>query len=270
VPLRLFRSRNLSAANAVGVLVAAAMFGWFFLSALYLQRVVAYSPLQVGLAFLPAMVLMGAFSLGLSARIVMRFGIRAPLATGVSLFAVGLLFFVRAPVDGTYVADVLPGMLLLGLGGGISFNPMLLAAMSDVEPAESGLASGVVNTAQMMGGALGLAVLASLATSRTRTLESAGHAAREALNGGYHAAFVVGAAFAAVGVAVGRARARPRVRAGARRSAGSGRARVGGGLTAACLSGASRRRSARRSRRRGSRARRARGRGATCEPLGWA
>ena len=117
---------------------------------------------------------MGALSVGLSAKLVMRFGFRPPLAAGLSLAAVGLLLFARAPVDGSYLVDVFPAMMLLGLGAGIAFNPVLLAAMSDVKPSEAGLASGVVNTAFMMGGALGLAVLASLAASRTDTLQAAG------------------------------------------------------------------------------------------------
>ncbi|WP_054495735.1 MFS transporter, partial [Achromobacter ruhlandii] len=160
MPLALFRLRNVATANVVGVLWAAAMFAWFFVSALYMQLVLGYDAMQVGLAFLPANLIMAAFSLGLSAKLVMRFGIRGPLATGLLMAALGLALFARAPVDGAFTADVLPGMLLLGLGAGIAFNPMLLAAMSDVEPSQSGLASGVVNTAFMMGGALGLAVLA--------------------------------------------------------------------------------------------------------------
>jgi len=202
VPLRLFRLRTVASANALAVLVAGAMFGWFFLSALYLQRVLGYSALEVGLAFLPATITIGGFSLGLSAKLVMRFGIRTPLTAGFVLFAVGLALFARAPVDGAYAADVLPGMLLLGLGGGIAFNPLLLAAMSEVAPTEAGLASGIVNTSQMMGGALGLAVLASLAASRTDSLRDSGHTLVSALNGGYHAAFIAASAFAAVGIAL--------------------------------------------------------------------
>jgi EmrB/QacA subfamily drug resistance transporter len=202
VPLGLFRLRNVVTANAVGVLWSAAMFAWFFLSALYLQLVLGYSPLQVGLAFLPATLIMGAFSLGLSARLILRFGIRLPLAIGMLLVAVGLVLFSRAPVDGNFAADVLPGMILLGLGAGISFNPLLLAAMSDVEPSESGLASGVVNTSFMMGGALGLAILASLAASRTDTLLASGDDPLAALNGGYRAAFLAGAVFAAAAAAL--------------------------------------------------------------------
>ncbi|MGH3822003.1 MAG: MFS transporter [Pseudonocardiaceae bacterium] len=202
MPLGLFRIRSLATANAVGVLWAAAMFGWFFLSALYMQLVLGYSPLEVGLAFLPANLIMGAFSLGLSEKIVMRFGIRAPLATGMVLFAVSLALFARAPVEGSYVLDVLPGMILLGLGMGISFNPVLLAAMNEVEPSDAGLASGVANTSFMMGGALGLAVLASLAEARTSALTADGVDRLAALTGGYHASFIVATVFAAAAAAL--------------------------------------------------------------------
>jgi MFS family permease len=205
VPLALFRLRNLATANVVGVLWAAAMFAWFFLSALYLQLVLGYSPLKVGLAFLPANLIMGAFSVGLSAKLVLRFGIKTPLATGLLLAAIGLLLFVRAPVHGSFAVDVLPSMILLGVGAGMAFNPVLLAAMSDVKPEESGLASGVVNTAFMMGGALGLAVLASLAASRSDSLRAAGDGRLAALTGGYHAAFLAGAVFAAAAAAIGSA-----------------------------------------------------------------
>jgi EmrB/QacA subfamily drug resistance transporter len=203
VPFGLFRSRNLATANVVGVLWAAAMFAWFFLAALYLQVVLEYSPLEVGLAFLPGNLIMGAFSLGLSAKLVMRFGLRRPLAVGLTIAAAGLVLLARAPVDGHFTADVLPSMLLLGLGAGIAFNPVLLAAMSDVEPKDAGLASGVVNTAFMMGGALGLAVLASVSDARHDHLVGAGQEAMAALTGGYHLAFGVGAAFAAGAAALG-------------------------------------------------------------------
>jgi EmrB/QacA subfamily drug resistance transporter len=196
VPLGLFRLRNIAVSNVVGVFWAAAMFAWFFLSALYLQLVLGYSPLQVGLAFLPANLIMAVFSLGLSAKLVMRFGIRVPLATGLGLAAIGLFLFARAPVDGNFAVDVLPNMLLLGVGAGMAFNPLLLAAMNDVSPSDAGLASGVVNTAFMMGGALGLAALASLAASRTDTLVSSHESQLSALTGGYNLAFLVGAIFA--------------------------------------------------------------------------
>jgi EmrB/QacA subfamily drug resistance transporter len=203
MPLGLFRLRNLATANLVGILWAAAMFAWFFLSALYLQQVLDYSPMQVGLAFLPANLIMGAFSLGLSAKLVMRFGIRRPMAAGLLLAALGLMLFARAPVDGRFVLDVLPSMILLGIGAGMAFNPVLLAAMNDVEQSESGLASGIVNTAFMMGGALGLAVLASLAGARTEDRLAAGLSPREALTAGYHLAFLMGAGFALVAALLG-------------------------------------------------------------------
>ncbi|CAB5513358.1 Multidrug resistance protein Stp [Achromobacter anxifer] len=196
MPLGLFRLRNVATANIVGVLWAAAMFAWFFVSALYMQLVLGYSPMEVGLAFLPANLIMAAFSLGLSAKLVMRFGIRGPLAIGLFIAALGLALFARAPADGSFAVDVLPAMLLLGLGAGVAFNPMLLAAMSDVEPSQSGLASGVVNTAFMMGGALGLAVLASLAAARSAGLAAAGAAPTLALNGGYQLTFLAGAVIA--------------------------------------------------------------------------
>jgi EmrB/QacA subfamily drug resistance transporter len=203
VPLRLFRLRNIAVSNAVGVLWAGAMFAWFFLTALYLQLVLGYSPLQVGLAFLPGNLVMGAMSIGLSAKLVLRFGIRPPLGVGLILASLGLLLLARAPVEGNFTTDVLPSMILLGIGAGIAFNPVLLAAMSDVEPAEAGLASGLVNTSFMMGGALGLSVLASVAASRTDALLADGESQAAALTGGYHVAFLLGAVFAGVAAALG-------------------------------------------------------------------
>jgi EmrB/QacA subfamily drug resistance transporter len=196
MPLSIFKIRNVSAANATGILLAGAMFAWFFLSALYLQRILGYTPLEVGLAFLPGTIVWGVSSLLLSDRLVIRFGVKVPLLTGLLFYLAALLLFSRAPVDGSYWVDVLPGMLLLGVGGGITFNPILLAAMSGVAPTEAGLASGVVNTSFMMGGALGLAILASVAASRTESLVESGEGTLAALNGGYHVAFMVGAIFA--------------------------------------------------------------------------
>jgi MFS family permease len=201
MPLRVFRHRNLSVANSVGILWAAAMFALFFLSALYLQLVLHYSPLEVGLAFLPGNVIMMAASLGLSAKLVMRYGFRMPLAAGLGIASLALLWFARAPVHGSFVVDVLPAMILIGIGGGLAFNPVLMAAMSDVEPQDAGLASGIANTAFMMGGALGLAVLASAASARTNHLGGASDLS--ALTSGYHVAFLIGAAFALLAAAVG-------------------------------------------------------------------
>ena len=199
MPLGLFRSTTLNAANAIGVLWSAAMFAWFFLSALYLQRVLGYRAMEVGLAFLPSNIVMAVCSLGLSARVVMRFGLRWPLAGGLACAALGLALFARAPLDGRLLVDVMPGMLLLGLGAGIAFNPLLLAAMSDVDESESGIASGIVNTSFMMGGALGLALLASLAAAETGA--TAGDE-RTALVAGYQLAFGAGAACAVVAAAL--------------------------------------------------------------------
>ncbi|MFI4927723.1 MAG: MFS transporter, partial [Burkholderiales bacterium] len=196
MPPGLFAHRNLAIANVSGVLWAAAMFAWFFMSALYLQLVLGYTPMQVGLSFLPGNLIMAFMSLGASARIVVRWGIRGPFAAGLLIAASGLALFARAPVDGHFLVDVLPAMVLLGIGAGIAFNPMLLAAMNDVAPEDAGLASGVVNTSFMMGGALGLAVLASVAAARTAQVEAAGAAQAIALNAGYRLAFLVGALFA--------------------------------------------------------------------------
>jgi EmrB/QacA subfamily drug resistance transporter len=196
MPLSLFRLRSVSAANLVAVLWAAGMFAWFFISALYLQLVLGRGPMEVGLAFLPANTIMAIFSLGLSARLVMRFGIRGPLVIGLLIAACGLLLFARAPTVGSVWLDVIPAMSLLGIGAGIAFNPLLLAAMNDVPADESGLASGMVNTSFMMGGALGLAVLASIAAARTQHAASLGAGMAEALNAGYHLAFGAGAVIA--------------------------------------------------------------------------
>jgi MFS family permease len=161
--------------------------------------VLGYSPLEVGLAYLPSTLIMGAGSIALSDRLVMRFGVKPPIVGGLTCFAIGLLWFARAPADGSFVVDVLPGMIVMGIGGGITFNPLLLAAMGDVAPTESGLASGIVNTAFMMGGALGLAVLVSVADSRTESLRDSGDGLLAALTGGYNAAFLAAAAFAVTG-----------------------------------------------------------------------
>ncbi len=193
MPLSLLRLRNVAVANGVGILWSASMFSWFFLSALYMQLVLGYDPFHVGLAFIPANLIMAVFSIWLSAKLVGRFGIRYSLTAGLSLCAAGLFLFSRVTSNGTFLTDVLAPMVLMGFGAGISFNPMLLAAMNDVPADESGLASGIVNTSFMMGGSLGLAILASIAASRTAYL--AAHAALHgiALTGGYDWAFAAGA-----------------------------------------------------------------------------
>lgn len=209
VPLRLFSLRNIVVSQGVGVLWTGAMFACFFLTALYLQGVLGYDALAVGLAYLPSCVVMAVMSVSVSDRLVLRFGIRTPLTVGLSLVAVSLSLFAMAPVDGQYTLHVLPGMVLLGLGGGVALNPLLLAAMGDVDPQEAGLASGVVNTSFMMGGALGLAVLVSLSSWRTGQVAVAGSSPVEALADGFRLAFAAGAVMAAAAAVVGGVLLRP-------------------------------------------------------------
>jgi EmrB/QacA subfamily drug resistance transporter len=204
IPLRIFRSRNVSGANVIQALLVAGMFGTFFMGSLYLQRVLGYDPLEIGLAFLPATIVMGTLSIRYSERLVMRFGAIPTLLPGLAFAAGSLLVFTLAPEDGSYVTHVLPVMILLGAGAGLSFPALMTLSMSGATPNEAGLASGLVNTTLQVGGALGLAVLATLATTRTESLGRAGESAAAALNGGYHLAYLVGAALilAALAVAV--------------------------------------------------------------------
>lgn len=194
LPLRIFRSRQVSGANLAQALMVAGMFGFQFLSALYLQEVLGYSPAQTGLAFIPITVAIGAISLGLAGPLNTRFGPRAVLLAGLALLVAGLALLARTPVDGNYVADVLPAMVLLGVGAGLALPPVTMLAMSGATASDSGLASGLANTTQQVGGALGLAALATLATSRTDRLLATGHDTASALTGGYHLAFGIGAA----------------------------------------------------------------------------
>ncbi len=202
MPLRLFRSRNVSGANAIQALLVAGMFSMFFLGALYMQRVLGYDALEVGLAFLPATLVMGTMSLGFSERLIMRFGPRTMLFPGLSLLAVGLLLFARTPVDGSYAVDLLPPMLLTGLGIGTCFPSLMTLSMSGATPEDAGLASGVVNTSVQVGGAVGLAVLATLATERTNHALEGGASNPAALTSGYHLAYLVGAALVGLALAI--------------------------------------------------------------------
>jgi EmrB/QacA subfamily drug resistance transporter len=197
MPLRLFRSRNVTGANLVMAMLVVGMFGLFFLGALYLQKVLGYMPLQVGLAFLPSTLVMGVVSLRLSMPLIMRFGARATLIPSLFAIIAGLLLFARTPVDGNFVADILPATLLIGLGAGLSTPALMTLAMSGATPQDSGLASGLINTTVQVGGAIGLAVLATLASERT-----GGSTDAAALNSGYHLAYVIGAGALAVAVLV--------------------------------------------------------------------
>jgi EmrB/QacA subfamily drug resistance transporter len=200
VPLRLFRSRNVSGANVVQALLVVGMFGSFFLGALYMQRILGYDPLQVGLAYLPATLVMGIMSFRFSAQLNMRYGPKATLIPSMVAIGAGLLLFARTPVEATYVVDLLPPMVLMGLGAGLGFPSLMTLAMSGATPEDSGLASGLVNTSVQVGGAVGLAILATLSTDRTDSLLGEGESLANALNSGYHLAYLVGTAL--IGVAI--------------------------------------------------------------------
>jgi EmrB/QacA subfamily drug resistance transporter len=210
VPLGIFRSRNLSGANVVQSLMVAGLYGMFFLGALYLQRVLGFDALEVGLGFLPVTVIIGTLSLGFSAKLNMRFGPRATLLPGLGFLAAGLALMSQVAVDSSYWTEVLPPLLLLGTGAGLSFPSLMTLAMGEVRPEEAGLASGLVNTTQQVGGAIGLAVLATLASNRTSTLLAGGDSNAQALTSGYKLAFLVGAGMIVVGIAVAAFVLRPR------------------------------------------------------------
>lgn len=193
VPLRIFKSRNVSGANAIQALTVAGMFGLFFLGVLYLQEVLGYDALETGFAFLPTTLVMGTLSVKFSEPLIMRFGARSCLIVGLILIAIGLALFARVPVDGNYWTDVLPSTLLLGSGVGVSFPSLMTLAMSGATKADAGLASGLVNTTAQVGAAIGLAVLATIAASRTDDLLTTGSSRAEALVGGYEVAFWVAA-----------------------------------------------------------------------------
>jgi predicted MFS family arabinose efflux permease len=193
VPLRIFRSRAVSGSNVIQALTVAGMFGMFFLGALYLQQLQGYDALQIGLAFLPTTVVMATLSVRYAERFIIRFGARRTLLPGLALIAAGLAFFARIPADASYVRDMLPSILLIGAGVGVAFPALMTLAMSGATPSDAGLASGVVNTSMEVGGALGLAILATVSATRTRGLLASGHSAGTALTGGYHLAFVVAA-----------------------------------------------------------------------------
>lgn len=199
LPAGIFRSRNLNAGCAVSVLTIIGLFGWFFIGTLYLQQVLGKDPLETGLTFLPATLLLGAMSMGPSAKLVRRFGPKPPLVGGTVLTVIGLALMARAPVDGRIIVDIMPAMVLIGVGIGISFMPLFLLALSEVPEAEAGVSSGVLTTSQQIGGALGIAILVAIAAART---DAVGGDATAALNSGYHAALWCGAALALAAIPV--------------------------------------------------------------------
>jgi EmrB/QacA subfamily drug resistance transporter len=200
LPLRFFRRRTLSGANLVQALMVAGLFGMFFLGSLYLQLVLRYDALQIGLAFLPVAVAIGGLSIEIAARFITRFGARTVLLGGLAFLLGGLVWFARVPVAASYVVDLLPAMVLMGVGGGLAFPSLMTLAMSEVTESDAGLASGLVGTSAQVGGALGLAVLATLSSTVSASLVSTGVAMPEALTAGFHLAFWIGAALVSLGI----------------------------------------------------------------------
>lgn len=198
IPLELFRIRNLKVVTIGAMLLAAAMLTWNYVSALYLQLVLQLSPFQVGLAFLPANLTSAVMALVVSPPLVVRLGIKRPLVAGMLIAGIGLSLLARAPVSGNVVGDVIPGMVLLGLGSGVAYHPLLLCALCSVAPYNSGVASGIINTSLMMGGALGLSILVRIAAARTEHLLVSGASVPYALSSGYQIAFSVAAVFVAL------------------------------------------------------------------------
>ena len=202
MPLRILAARKIAAANLIQVLGVAGMYGMFFLGALYLRRILGYSPLQIGLAFLPVAVVMGALSVRYTDRLAARFGARAVLVAGLVLIAAALILFAQAPVRGGYAPHDLPVMVLMGAGAGLAFPALMTVAMAGATPADAGLVSGLVNTTAQVGGALGLAVLATVSAGRSSTLAARGQGTMAALNDGYHLAFWIAASLVAVAIVV--------------------------------------------------------------------
>jgi predicted MFS family arabinose efflux permease len=210
MPLRLFRSRNVAGANLVQALLVVGMFGMFFLGALYMQQILGYDALQVGFAYLPMTAVMGAMSFRFTGQLILRFGPIATLVPAMASIVAGLLLLARTPVEATYAIDLLPAMILIGLGSGLGFPSLMTLAMSGATASDSGLASGLVNTSVQVGGAIGLAVLATFATERTDGLLADGESAASALNSGYHLAYLIGAGLAIVAIATAVGVLRPR------------------------------------------------------------
>jgi EmrB/QacA subfamily drug resistance transporter len=209
IPLHVFRSRNVAGANLVQLLMVSSLFGMFFLGVLFMQHVLGYTAIATGVAFLPVSLGIGVLSLGFSPRLNLRFGPKAVLQAGLLMLAAGLAWMVRAPVGAAYAVDLLPSMLLLGVGAGLSFPALMSLAMSGAAPQEAGLASGLVNTTMQVGGALGLAVLANLSTTRTAHLLATGTAPAQALTDGYHLAWIISAAIALGSLAIATVVLRP-------------------------------------------------------------
>jgi predicted MFS family arabinose efflux permease len=193
IPLRIFRSRAVTGANLIQALAIGGLFGMFFLGVLYVQQVLGYDALDTGLAYLPTTLVMGTMSMRYADRLIMRYGAWWTLVPGLALVAAGLALFARVPVDGSYLVDILPSMILIGAGVGVCFPALMTLAMSGATAQDAGLASGLVNTSAEVGAAVGLAVLATLSAARTENLLGRGLPPAQALTEGYHAGFWVAA-----------------------------------------------------------------------------
>jgi len=202
LPLRVFDSRKVAGTNIVQALMSTSFFSFFFLGSLDLERVLGYGPMAIGLAFLPVAIVMALFSIRFSAQLINRFGAGAMLVTGQVVAGLALAMVGFGPTDANYVTHLLAPMLLLGLGGGLAFPALTMIAMADVHPTDAGLASGLLNTTGQVGGALGLAALAAVSTSRTGELIAQGQSPVAALSGGYHIAWAIGAALAIASVVI--------------------------------------------------------------------
>ena len=195
----LFRTKTVAGANVAGFIMGTAMFSMFLMLTLYMQQVLGYSAMETGVAYLAVAGTAIIWS-GVAAQLVTRVGVKPVLVSGMAFLTAGLIFFTQVSVGGSYVTDLLPGFLLIGVGIGFSFVPITIAALAGVEPAEAGLASGLINTSQQIGGALGIAALSTIATSRTDDAVSAGAAVPSALVDGFTGAFVAGAIIAGIGI----------------------------------------------------------------------
>jgi EmrB/QacA subfamily drug resistance transporter len=199
VPLGFFRKRTPTGANIVGFGLGTAIFGMFYLLSLYMQQVLNYSALKTGLAYL-TVALLAVVAAGASQALVTRIGVRPVLASGLAMLGVGLVLFTQVSVGGSYVGDLLPGFILIGVGMGFSFVPISIAALAGITGKEAGLASGLINTSQQVGGALGLAILLTISATRTESRLAGGSAAPDALVAGFGIAFWIAAMFAVVSV----------------------------------------------------------------------
>jgi EmrB/QacA subfamily drug resistance transporter len=195
----ILQTRTVSGANAAGFIMGTAMFSMFLMLTLYMQQVLGYSPMETGVAYLAVAGTAIVWS-AVAAQLVTRIGVKPVLVTGMAMLTAGLVFFTQVSVDGSYVRDLLPGFLVIGVGIGFSFVPISIAALAGVQPAEAGLASGLINTSQQIGGALGIAALSTIATTQTTDAVTSGVAVPFALVDGFSAAFTVGAIFAGLGL----------------------------------------------------------------------